>query len=295
MPWFFFAFIPAIGDALGNIFDGHFSNKHFKNPWILLFYSGITELLFLPVVLLYRLPVIFSPKIIALFAVVALLDFFTLIFYYQALKEDDTSIVASLFSLGKVFVPVLAYFMVGERLTFVQYIAFVVIIFSSTLLTVSNQGGKIKFNKSLLLMCASSLIHSVEGVIYKYALEQVDWVSGFFYVIIFSTLGFIIIAAFKYKDIKSHLMSYKNHFRLILFNSGVSFGSNLASALAFSMAPITLVKGIFATQPFFVILLTYLLRPRFKAEYRERMDAGNMIKKLVLFSVILVALLFVVY
>ena len=147
MLWLLFALIPAVGDGLGNIIDGHLSNKKFHNPWILLFYSGIMELLFLPFLLLYRLPVIFSFKIMLFFPIIAFLDFLTLIFYYKALREDDTSIVASLFSLGKIFVPILAFFVVGERLSPLQYLAFFIIIFASTLLTATNDGGKIKFNK----------------------------------------------------------------------------------------------------------------------------------------------------
>lgn len=294
MLWLVFALIPAIGDGLGNIIDGHLSNNKFHNPWILLFYSGIMELLFLPFLLLYRMPIIFSFKIMLFFPAIAFLDFLTLIFYYKALKEDDTSIVASLFSLGKIFVPILAFFVVGERLAPLQYIAFFVIIFASTLLTATSDGGKIKFNKSLLLMLLSSLVHSVEGVIYKYTLESVDWVSGFFYVTIFSLLGFAIIAIIKNKEVQKQFNTFKTNFKLVLFNSSVAFISNLSSVIAFSLAPITLVKGIFATQPFFVIIFTYFLSKYFKTNYREKMDRGNLIKKLVIFTVMLVALIFVI-
>ncbi|KKQ26948.1 MAG: hypothetical protein US42_C0018G0022 [Candidatus Magasanikbacteria bacterium GW2011_GWC2_37_14] len=294
MLWLIFAIIPAVGDGLSNIIDGHLSNNKFHNPWVLLFYSGIMELLFLPFVLLYRLPAIFSFKIMLFFPIIAFLDFLTLIFYYKALKEDDTSIVASLFSLGKIFVPVLAFFVVGERLSPLQYLAFFVIIFSSTLLTASSSGGKIKFNKSLLLMFLSSLVHSIEGVIYKYVLESVDWVSGFVYVTLFSILGFIIIAIIKNKEVKKQFNTFKTNFNLVIFNSSIAFIASLSSVIAFSLAPITLVKGIFATQPFFVIIFTYFLSKYFKTNYKEKMDKGNLIKKLVIFTVMCVALIFVI-
>jgi len=293
MLWLLFALIPALGDGLGNIIDGHLSNKKFQNPWVLLFYSGIMELIFLPLLLAYRLPTLFSFKIMLFFPVIALLDFLTLTLYYRALKEDDTSIVASLFSLGKIFVPILAFFIVGERLTPLQYLAFFVIIFSSTLLTASSHNGKIKFNKSLLLMLAASFIHSIEGVIYKQVLESVDWVSGFFYVTMFSVLGFIIIAIVKNKEVRNQFSIFKSNLKLVLFNSSLAFLSTLSSVIAFSLAPITLVKAVFATQPFFVILFTFFLSKWFTG-YKEKMDKINLIKKLVIFTVMLVALIFVI-
>ncbi|MFZ2189497.1 MAG: EamA family transporter [Candidatus Magasanikiibacteriota bacterium] len=294
MLWLLFALIPAVGDGLSNIIDGHLSNKKFHNPWVLLFYSGIMELLFLPFVLLYRLPAIFSFKVMIFFPIIAFLDFLTLIFYYKALKEDDTSIVASLFSLGKIFVPILAFFVVGERLSLLQYLAFFVIIFSSTLLTASSSGGKIMFNKSLLLMFLSSLVHSIEGVIYKYVLESVDWVSGFVYVTLFSILGFIIIAIIKNKEVREQFGKFKANFKLVIFNSSLAFVSTLSTVIAFSMAQITLVKAVFATQPFFVILFTYLIQKFSKAECKEKMDKGNLLKKLILFTIMLLALIFVI-
>jgi drug/metabolite transporter (DMT)-like permease len=294
MFWFLFAIIPALCDGLSNIIDGHLSNNKFHNPWVLLFYSGIMELLFLPFVLLCRLPTIFSFKIMLFFPVIAFLDFLSLVFYYKALKEDDTSIVASLFSLGKMFVPLLAFFVVGERLSLPQYLAFFVIIFSSTLLTANSHGGKIKFNKSLLLMFLSSLVHSIESVIYKYVLESVDWVSGFVYVILFSILGFIVIAIIKNKEVKEQFSKFKANFKLVIFNSSLAFVATLSSVIAFSLAQITLVKAVFAIQPFFVILFTYLIQKFSKAECKEKMDRGNLIKKLVLFTIMLIALIFVI-
>lgn len=294
MLWLLFSLIPTVGDGLGNIIDGNLSDKKFKNPWVLLFYSGLIELIFLPLIFLYRLPDIFSVRIMMFFPIIAFLDFLTLIFYYKALKEDDTSIVASLFSMGKVFVPILAFFIVGERLTILQYVAFFVVIFSSSVLTMNFNGGKIKFNKSLLLMFLSSLIHSVEGVIYKYILESVDWVSGFVYVSLFSAIGFVIIAIVKRREIHNEFGKFKTNIKLIAFNSSIAFVSTLSTVIAFSMAQVTLVKAVFATQPFFVILFTYLIQRFSKARCKEKMDTISLIKKMVIFSITLLAVFFII-
>ena len=53
---------------------------------------------------------------------VSLIDTFYQIPYYYAVKHVDTSIMAALFSIGKIIVPILAYFVVGEHLTSSQYV-----------------------------------------------------------------------------------------------------------------------------------------------------------------------------
>jgi hypothetical protein len=122
----------------------------------------------------------------------------------------------------------------------------------------------------------------------------VDWVSGFVYVILFSMLGFIVIAIIKNKEVKEQFSKFKANFKLVIFNSSLAFVATLSSVIAFSLAQITLVKAVFAIQPFFVILFTYLIQKFSKAECKEKMDRGNLIKKLVLFTIMLIALIFVI-
>lgn len=129
-----------------------------------------------------------------LLALVGMIDVFYQIPYYEALRRGDTSVVVAWFSLGYVLVPVLAYLMVDEKLSFVQYAGFGIIIAASVVLNIENP-RKIKINKAFYLMLLSSLLLSLQAVLYKYALEKIDWISAVFYSALFSTLtvfGFLM-------------------------------------------------------------------------------------------------------
>lgn len=292
--WIVFAFIPAVVDAYANIVDGHFSNTKFKDPWILIFYLGVLELLFVPLLFLYRLPVILPWQAASLFGVATFLDFLYLAFYLKALQKTDTSIIAALFSLGKITVPIMAFFVLHERLTWTQYIGFLVIITAAIALTTSRVQGRVHFNKAILFMSASSLVHAVQGVIYKRALENVDWVTGFVYVSVFATFFYFCIFVIKRRTVLGHFRAAPEQSRLLLLQSGLAFISGVTGTIAISLAPITLVKAVFATQPFFVLLYTPFLRRYTKLHIKEQMDKDHLFKKAVCFLAILVALVLVI-
>src|SRR5579863_890403 len=230
--WLFFAFVPAIFDAGGNIIDGYLSNRFFKQPIILLFYIAIIELCLLPCFLLFQHPQVLHGPTLALFAIIGGLEIAYIAIYLLALLTDDTSVVVSMFSLGKVVVPLFAFFLVGEELTAQKYIAFFVIIVSTTLLTLHMESGRVRFNKSLWLMLSSSVLHGVEGVLYKVALEQVTWATGFAYTTLFSTVGLVILTLFQWRQIALHFSSFRSNLFIICSNAFLAFFSNMSGAIA---------------------------------------------------------------
>lgn len=291
MTWVLFAFIPVVIDAFANIVDGHFSNTKFKDPWALFFYLGIIQLVFAPLILLYDRPTLVPWSTATLFGLVSILDFFCIFFYFKALREDDTSIVTSLFSLGKIAVPFLAFFIVGERLAWPQYLGFIIVVTCATVLTASRRSGKLTLNKAFFFMAAASLFSSLDSVIYKLALGEVKWVTGFVYTALFSGLIYLAIFIFKNKTIVEHFTSFRQNWRLMTLESALGFVSVAAGTIAISLAPVTLVKSIYATQPLLVLAYTPLIKRYFKINIRENQ---SIIKKVVCFLIILAALWLVV-
>lgn len=159
------AFISPISHALCNIIDNYMTSKLFTNVWTLIFYGEMVGILFLPLLFLFERPDLSPPlMMLPLFGLLALIEVWYLYPYYKALSHDDTSVVASLFSLGKVTVPLFAFLMVGEILTCIQYLGFALIVVASSLLTY-DKWAKLKFNKSLFYMLWTSIILSFEVVL----------------------------------------------------------------------------------------------------------------------------------
>lgn len=204
--------------------------------------------------------------------------------YYEALRRGDTSVVVAWLSLGYVLVPVLAYLMVDEKLSFVQYAGFGIIIAASVVLNIENP-RKIKINKAFYLMLLSSLLLSLQAVLYKYALEKIDWISAVFYSALFSTLtvfGFLMPRIVRL-NIKANFPRYKTKFYVFGLNEFVNQVGTVASIFAMSLLPVVAVESINSTQPLFVLGIGAALYALFGNRFKEDVSTVHLLRKSICF------------
>ncbi|MEI7891089.1 MAG: EamA family transporter [bacterium] len=290
----FIAFLNPIIHGFSNTLDSHLSNNIFSRVRVFVFFGGLLNLFSLPIIFSITKPNFLSIDVLPFILLIALIETTYLFPYYKAVKVADTSIVNALFSLGKVFVPILAFFIVKERLATVQYLGFIVIIISSVLLTFEPKN--FKFNKSLLLMGIVSIILAIEGIIYKYILESISWGTGFFWVTLFSSLISVSIFAHKPSQviIKENFKSFKKSFKILIAQEILTWSGNMVEVYAISILPITMVKGITSSQPIFVLIYAVLFAKLFPHAFKEKTDMGNMIKKIILFLIMIGGTLLVI-
>jgi drug/metabolite transporter (DMT)-like permease len=112
-------------------------------------------------------PYMLSGRFFGIALIIAIIEIGYLFPYYWSLREIDTSVVASLFSLGKVFIPLFAFFVLSERLALIQYFGFFLIIGSSAALSFDRT--KLKLNRSFFFMAIVSLVLMGEAILYKYS------------------------------------------------------------------------------------------------------------------------------
>jgi drug/metabolite transporter (DMT)-like permease len=215
---------------------------------------------------------------------IAALEVLWLFPYFKAYAHDDTSIVASLFSLGKIFVPIFAFFLIGEVLTPAQYIGFLIIILASVLLTAQDIRS-LKFNASLYLMLLSSAIVSLQAVLYKYAFVSVDWVTGLFWT---RVLSFVIVLAFLFhtatrKEVRIQLGQFKKLAIPLVLVELFSFIGMALLTYVLVFQPATVVESIASIQPILVLLLAFLFAKRYPDLFQESIDKKEMWRKILLF------------
>jgi drug/metabolite transporter (DMT)-like permease len=289
MFWLLIAFISPVLHGLSNIIDEYFVNKIFKNIRVLIFFVSLLNFILGLIIFLIKRPNLPPISVLPFLIIISLIEILYFIPYCLALKSSDTSIVASMFSLGNILVPVLAFFIVGESLQFHQYLGFFIIILSSFLLSFDSK-KKFKINVSLLYMFLCSLMLSVETVLYKYVCTIYDWANGFVW-IIFISFAFIFIfflISKKYRnEIKKEFPKFKQNSKLLIFEQLLTFIGELSAAYVISLIPITLEKGISASQPIFVLLYAVILNRFFPNVFKENVDKKSILKKIVLFILII--------
>lgn len=285
MLWILLALACPLLHGVANLIDNYLTDKVFKRVSTLVFYSAFFNIAFLPFVLLVGWPGLPELRHLPHLLIIGLIDVLYLYPYFFALKNDDTSVVISLFSLGKVIVPVLAFLTVGETLTLLQYAGFIVILLSSSLLTMKSS-KILHWNKSFYYMFLASLLLSIQAVLFKYIFNESNWVNGFFWSVVFSFIWamLLLISPKERQGVRNEFEGFKRIASIFAIEEFFTFSGTAAGTYALAIAPATLVKSIEEFQPFFVLSYALLLKRFFPRYFREQIDRKSTLKKIILFG-----------
>ena len=284
------AFLTPILHALSCIVDAHFSNNIFKKVPSLVFYATISNVIIIPFLFFFGTPIIPPLEILAILFIISLIEVCYQIPYYHALRNIDTSIVVALFSLGKITIPVLAYFIVNEKLSLIQYCGFGIILLSTFLLNFDIK--KLKINIAFFLMLVVSVLLSLSSVLSKYSLQSVDFVTVLFWGSLFATsisLSLLFLPQYR-TDIISSFPQYKKRIKLFLSNEILNQGGTLAGTIALAHLPVLAVKSIGSSQSIFTLLLGFMLYKIFGNRFKENLTRQEVIKKLISFIAIIIGI-----
>ena len=284
------AFLTPLLHALSCIVDAHFSNNIFKKVPSLVFYATISNIIIIPFLFFFGTPIIPPLEILAILFIISLIEVCYQIPYYHALRNIDTSIVVALFSLGKITIPVLAYFIVNEKLNFTQYCGFGIILLSTFLLNFDIK--KLKINIAFFLMLVVSVLLSLSSVLSKYSLQSVDFVTVLFWGSIFATsicLFLLLLPQYR-TDIVSTFPQYKKRIKLFLSNEILNQGGTLALTIALAYLPVLVVESIESSQSIFTLLLGFVLYKIFGNSFKENLTRQEVIKKLISFITIIIGI-----
>jgi len=286
--WLIIALLAPIFYAVSNVFDNILANKSFKNPVTLTFYSSLFNVVF--VLFLFLFSDLSFPQIsfLPIFILLGIINVLYLFPYYKGLQSDDTSVVVSFFGLGRIFIPIWAFFIIGEQLSALKYIGIALVIIGSVLLSIKGSFKDIKFSKAIFYILLASFIISIEGVLLKYLFEQgVSVNNGVAWEMLISfiyTLFFLLHKKTRL-DIVENFTLFKKKTLLFFVEEGATFVAFFSGSYALSIAPVSLVRGIGTLTPFFVLAYAKLLGKKYPYLFNEQIGVGNTLKKIILFSV----------
>lgn len=295
MLWILTAFVNPALHGLANILDNYLISKLFKNTWVLVFYASFINILFVPFVFIFEIPNLPPAHLLPFLILISVIEILYVYPYFKALQQEDTSVVSSLFSLGKIFVPLFAFLIVGETLKPTQYLGFLIIILGSAALTLNNR-GKFSLSKSFFYMLLSAILVSLQAVIYKYLFENISWSTGFVWPTIFSAViscFFLFIPKLR-QAIIAQFGSIKKTAPVLIFEELLTFSGSAVGTFAISLVPVTLVKGIFSFQPFFVLLYAMVFSKFFPKVFREKIDKRSIVKKSIIFAIMIIGAVLIV-
>jgi len=293
MSWLVFAFSGPVLWAVSIHLDKYLVSRYFaqSSVAVLLVFTALVGLLLLPPIWYVRPAVIDLPLGgMALIALSGLLYMTAIFFYLRALQAEEASVVAPFFQAAPLFGYVLAYFVLGERLSGLQMAGGGLIVAGGALLSVGLGDRRAFKARLVLLMLACAFALALTGLIFKiYAIRDEFWTATFWAFAGQALFGAFLLAIKRYR--RQFLALLRADPVPVLAISGANELINLAGILgaryALLFAPLSLVQAIGSTTTLFVFAIGAAVSAWRPALGREDLSAGNLAQKAV--SAILIA------
>lgn len=285
--WILFAFLTPAFYAVANIIDNYLVSKKFSNPISITFYSFFFNLFFAPFIIIFTGGIQAPIQTIPIFILLGFINIAYLYPYYRGLQSDDTSTAVSFFALGRIFIPIWAFVIVGESLAFYQYIGILLIVVASILVSLRKHLLKMKMSKAFWFIGISAFFTSFEGVLIKYLLDQgvsVGTAIGGEMIVSFAFSLFLLMPQQTRNTIRKDFTVFKNVAGIFAIEELFTFLAFSVESFAISIAPVSPVKSITLFTPFFLLLYTKIFANKFPKFFTEKMDTKTTLRKILLFA-----------
>jgi uncharacterized membrane protein len=285
MSWLFFAFSGPVLWAISVHLDKYLVERFFKesNVAVLLVFTAFVGLLMLPFIWFYE-PSVIRPGAGSIAAMVfsGILYMSAMLFYLQALQREEASVVAPFFQASPLFGFVLAYFVLGEKLSPMQMAGGTLIIVGTSIVSIRFGQGRAFKLRLAMLMLTCGLVLAVATLIFKiFAIKVAFWTTTFWMFVGEAVFGAALLMIASYRRQFVALMR-ANTTALLTINASnelINLGGGLGNRYALLFAPLSLVQAIGSTTTLFVFLFGIVLSlflPRFG---RENLSGREMAQK----------------
>jgi drug/metabolite transporter (DMT)-like permease len=251
-----FSLLAPICLGASNLIDNHILHARLSDP---VAYDIITSWLSAPIAvgifLAWRVSFAFDAWFVGT-AVGFAFAFLFILYNIAMMREHGTNVVSVMYT-SPLFVAILAFLFLGEKLTVTNYAGILLLISSAFLVLYRRIDAK---NIALGIILVYAFASSVARVATKSALEDVDVWSYFFWFLIGGMIGTVILAALRPKSLTAAWKKLDARLLLLLIATTVFSTMGLVFLYsAFSLGSVALASGLSAIQPTVVFLYSSIL------------------------------------
>ncbi|MBN1779346.1 MAG: EamA family transporter [Candidatus Buchananbacteria bacterium] len=292
MYWIILAIAAPALYAISNFFDRFILQKRIKDPFVLTAIGGLLAFGFGFLFWAIQLFPVFSglQMVVLLFA--GTLFEIALIPWYKAVSLDDASRVAPLFQSFSVFALILSYFILGETLSGLQLIGFVLILSGAFFLSVDKFSRKIfSLRPSFWYMMLSSFLFALPVVLFKLVIIDQSFWPALSYELMGGLIGAVLVILYlvfsRRVNSLADLKFKSGTFFILVANEVIYLVGHVLNFLAVSLAPVALVSALGGTQPLFMLVFGVIL-----SVFWPKIIKEDIAKKTLLIKLISVLLIF---
>lgn len=195
--------------------------------------------------------------------------------FFKSLQDLGAKVQVIFFLLGQVLTMILSLLFLGELLTLEQYIGASILLAGVVITTWGTQTNHPNKTRGIILGLLSMFCFSISAIMVKAAISDVPVITATFYRMVFGTiitLGYGLAS----KNFKSWVSPLKDKRLCGLFVLNViviTYGGFVLSMAAIKFISVSLASVLSATEPIFVLVLSFLMT-REKATKRELIGAA---------------------
>jgi drug/metabolite transporter (DMT)-like permease len=285
MNWTNTAIVAAALMGVVNIFDSHLLTKRFTGLRDFLFIVAVLHVTYAFIVF-FLFPLPQDTGLLPILAAIAsgIIRSIAVYIMLYNLKREHVSQVIPVVYTHPIFVAIIAVLLLGETLNFMGWIAIVIVVAGSVMVSVNRSpSGDSSIRVNLLLkLFFASLLFAIADVTSKYALNYMSsW--NMYWLTSFCMTGIFFIISARPEVIKNIITMNNRTSTLIItgINETLAPVGLALSLSALKRGPVSLVSTILGTRPMFVLLFAFILSRM--APSFLRVDTG---KKIILLRII---------
>lgn len=254
MNWYlFFAFLSPFIFAIMNIFDAYIIKKKVSNVIGFALVSAVTNILFGIILASFLNWKIYSFSDYWFSILAGAVLGIQMCFYYVVLSKHDVSHATGLVYIYPIFVAILSFFFIGEKLSLAGYIGMIITLIGALLMNL--QISKLKIKLAFWSIGVIVLTAALNEFFIKIASSQIEGWNGTAINSIVMGL-FVMPLLFKRSIREGFVYEFKN-IKLTFVSELLTIGAILTIYLAMAGLPATIVSVISVTQPLFVLLFEW--------------------------------------
>lgn len=293
MTWLLFALIGPSLWALANVADSALRKKWIANDWALAWIFSLLRLPVLIALFLVANPFQAEARVVALMTLSGFLLSLPYLFYYRALKTDDSSLVAVFIQTIPVFNLMISAVFLRERLTMTQGLAFGLLFSAGLLAALRLKGGRLKFRSTFGLLLLSSILWAISDVLYKATIDSFPtYMDGFSLYMLGSGLTTLALLgpALKTHPIRILTKLPSAGLALIMVSLAGGFLGTTAFTYALTLGKVSLTSVLMGIQPLVAFGINWGLAKTTTSVPSEAMDRHSLWMKAISFGLVLAGL-----
>jgi len=266
----------------------------------LIFSTLIVGIIFSPIWLIkLKFNIFINFNILIIILISTLCYILSMFFYFKALENNDTSIVASMFQLVPIFSYILSGIFFNEILSLKELIGAIIIILSAIIISYDFDNNNNK-NKTiaLLYMFFSSMFEAVYYFTFEISMRNSNYeLSSFWYQVFLLLIGVILINIKSYKNSFINMLKVngKKFINLNFFNESLNLIANLMVNFANLTIPIAIANTLNSFQGFFVFFIGIIGTMFFPKFISEDLSMENIVQKILCITFSLIGIFIMFY